>query len=111
MVLQNDINNKKNGTNVDIFNFFSNGMKIDKEYTYKLASHYVENEVVVDYEDYLHNHEIITCKSAIVLSEVEFNLSVKKKHLALADIAQRYMENGTDWRIYNVWKELKSLSL
>lgn len=111
MVLQNDINNKKNGTNVDIFDFFRNGMKIDKEYTYKLASHYVENEVVVDYEDYQHNHEVIDCKSAIVLSEVEFNLSVKKKHLALADIAQRYMENGTDWRIYNVWKELKRLSL
>lgn len=107
LILQNDINNKKNGTNVDPFDFFNNRMHIDKEYTYKLASHYVDDEVVVNYEDYLGNMETIRCRSAIVLTEVEFTLNVKRLHIALADIAKRYAQNGTDWRIYNVWKDLE----
>lgn len=107
LILQNDINNKKNGTNVDPFDFFNDHMKIEKENTYKLASHYIDDEIVVDSTDYEGNTETVVCRSAVVLTEVEFTLSVMKKHIALADIARRYMENGTDWRIYNVWKELE----
>jgi hypothetical protein len=82
-------------------------MHIDKENTYKLASHYIDDEVVVNYEDYLGNWETIRCRSAIVLTEVEFTLNVKRLHIALADIAKRYAQNGTDWRIYNIWKDLE----
>jgi hypothetical protein len=108
--LQNDINNRLSGENVDIFDFFNDGMCIDKENTFKLASKYVDDDIEVNYTDYNGNTEFIRCRSALVLVPVEFNLNVKRLHLSLADIAQRYAQNGTDWRIYNVWRELRKLN-
>ena len=111
MVLQNDLNNIRNGEKTDVFDFFNDHMCIEKENTFKLASKYVDDEVEVNYTDYLGNTEFIKCKSAIVLVPVEFNLNVKRLHMSLAEVAQRYAQNGTDWRIYNVWKELKKSSI
>ena len=94
-----------------MFDFFNDHMCIEKENTFKLASKYVDDEVEVNYTDYLGNPEFIKCKSSIVLVPVEFNLNVKRLHMSLAEVAQRYAQNGTDWRIYNIWKELKKSSI
>lgn len=74
---QNDYNNAMNGTNIDIFDFFKDDMKIDKEHSNKLASSYVDEEIIVDY-----NGERLVCPSAVVLKEIEFNMGIAATHEA-----------------------------
>lgn len=113
LVLQCEYNNKKNGTNLSPFEFFSkDGMLIDEEHSEKLCSIYVNDEIIVDYKDRDGNIEKIYCPSSVVLEPIPFKMSMGKVHKELFEIAvERYMQNSTERKVYDIWKELKKSNI
>lgn len=108
--LQNRFNNQKNHSNVDIFDFFSKTMKIDKEHSEKLCSLYVDDYCRVSPTDCDGNTETIEIPSCLVLEPIEFNMTVAGSHYNLMIAAQRLARNTQDRRVYDCWRELKKLS-
>lgn len=112
LVLQNEYNNKIKNENKDPFDFFSDGMLIDKEHSEKLASSYVDESIMVDYNDYLGNTETIYCPSSVVLFPIEFRMSLNKSHKNLLELAvKRYAQNTNERKIYDIWRELKKSNI
>lgn len=92
--------------NGDIFNFFKNGMYIDKEHTLKLTSKYVDEVVVINYSDYLGNVETIFCPSSIVLEPTDFTMGMTDEHYEFAMTMQSMYNNTLDEEFRNLWKRL-----
>lgn len=113
LVLQCEDNNKKNGTNISPFEFFNKeGMLIDEEHSEKLCSLYVEDEIIVSKKDRDGNIEEIYCPSAIVLEPIPFKMTMGKVHKELFEIAvERYMQNSTERKVYDIWKSLKKSNI
>lgn len=86
----------------DIFDFFDDEMKIDKEHSNKLCSKYLELDDVIKYypdlkieiEDYQGNKCNMNLSSCLVLEEVEFNMGIKDTHIVLYKIVQNYRKNN-----------------
>ena len=69
------------GNGMDIFDFFSDGMHIDKNHSMKLSSTYVDEEHELDYADFNDNIEHIVCPSAVVLNPTEFTMGLAQAHI------------------------------
>ena len=92
------------GTKVDddldnFFNFFRDGMKIDKEHGNKLTSKYINDyngretvEVVVS--DYLGNYEKIKLEPCILLRPTEFNMGVTNNYVRFYKMIQNMYNNA-----------------
>lgn len=108
VVEQCEFNNRRDGTSIDVFDFFNNGMYIDKQHSHKLSSRYIDTNCGIDSTDgYL---EIPSC---LVLEPTDFTMKMANSwinpHLSLMIAGQRFINNNTvERKIYDLWKELKS---
>lgn len=88
--------------NVDeLFEFFRDGLKVDKEHSGKLSSTYVEsydgfNSTYVVASDYNKNEEVIKLESAVLLKPVEFNLGLSDIHVRFYMMIQNAYNNAPD---------------
>lgn len=83
----------------DIFDYFTNGMTIDKNHSHKLASVYVddydgEKYRVIEFTDYDNRKEKIILSSAIVLEPTEFTLGVDPDHIDFFETLQMFYRNA-----------------
>jgi hypothetical protein len=104
IVLQNEYNNEVNGTNVDVFDFFSDKMYIDENHSEKLCSKYIDEYCIVNY-----NGEMLEIPSCIVLEPIAFKMGLGLKHKDLLTAIKRYMRNTNDWSVYDIWRKAQKL--
>lgn len=103
LLKMNDYNNEINGTNVDPFDFFTDGMYIDENHSEKLASKYIETPVVVDY-----NGEKLDIPSCLVLEPVGYKMGLGKRHKSLMLAIHRHMRNTKDGSVYDIWRRIQN---
>lgn len=104
---QVEYNNKKNNTDIDIFEFFKDGMLIDKEHSNKLCSKYIDIPLKLKSP----SEEIIEIPSCIVLEPIEFRMKMSESHKDLMLSVQRYIQNvKCDRSVYDLWRSLKKLN-
>lgn len=86
--------------NVDkVFDYFKDGLKIDKEHSKKLSSKYISDYdgadiIEVTAFDYLNNPEIIKLESAVLLKPIEFNMGLSETHIKFYMTVQKAYENA-----------------
>lgn len=86
--------------NIDeVFDYFKDGLKVDKEHSKKLSSKYVSDydgkEVIeVTAFDYNNKPEIIKLESAILLRPIEFNMGLSETHTKFYMTIQKAYENA-----------------
>lgn len=102
---QCDYNNKKNSTKIDYFDFFSDGMYIDKKHSCKLASRYIDVPCRIKSPD-----GEIYIPSCVVLEPVDFTMSMSNPHKTLMIASQRFINNTRDRQVYDLWRSLKKLA-
>lgn len=107
VVIQNDFNNKTRNENVDVFDFFSDKMVIDKEHSEKMCSYYNDDYVRCKSTDYLGNVEEVEIPSCIVLKEIPFNMSLGRKHRELLMAVKREMHNASSRKVYDIWRKIQ----
>ena len=83
----------------DIFEYFSDGMTIDKKVSGKLASKYVDDYdgelyKVIEFKDYFGDTEEIILSSAIVLEPVEFRMGIDPDHVDFFETLQMFYKNA-----------------
>lgn len=81
-----------------IFDYFSDGLVIDKEHSKKLASKYIDkygdsDTIIVDYKDYKGNTEKIKLESAVVLEPIEFHMGLSPLHINFYESIQSIYNN------------------
>ena len=81
-----------------IFEYFQDGLVIDKKHSKKLASKYIDSydgydEIIVDYKDYMGNTERITLESAVVLEPIEFRMGISPLHQNFYETIQSIYNN------------------
>lgn len=81
-----------------IFEYFQDGLVIDKKHSKKLASKYIDDydgydEIIVDYKDYTGRTERITLESAVVLEPIEFRMGVSPLHKNFYETIQSVYNN------------------
>lgn len=108
--VQNYFNNKTGNEKIDIFDFFSDTMTIDENYSEKLCSFYVDEHIGFTSTDYLGNMQDIEIPSCIVLKSIPFKMSLSSKHKSLMVATQRAAQNSSNRKVYDVWRELRKLS-
>lgn len=88
--------------NIDkVFDFFKDGLKIDKQHSKKLSSTYISDYYGADsiylyYKDRDGNTERIKLESAIVLKEVEFNMGLSDAHIRFYLTVQNLYQNSPE---------------
>lgn len=88
--------------NIDkVFDFFKDGLKIDKQHSKKLSSTYISDYYGADsiylyYKDRDGNAERIKLESAIVLKEVEFNMGLSDAHIRFYLTVQNLYQNSPE---------------
>ena len=86
--------------NIDkLFEYFKDGLKIDKEHSNKLSSTYIsdydgEKSINVWYCDYNLVPERITLESAVVLKPIEFNMGLSDAHIRFYKTIQNAYNNA-----------------
>lgn len=83
-----------------LFNYFKDGLKIDKEHSKKLSSTYIpkgyydgKDSIDIWYSDYNNNIEKITLESAVVLKPIEFNMGISDIHVRFYKTIQNIYNN------------------
>lgn len=89
----------------DYFDFFKDGMKIDKEHSKKLRSIYIDTPIDVIATDYEGRTASVHVPSCVVLEEVDFTMSLAKAHNDLWIAVERYYKNSTNQSIADMWRE------
>lgn len=97
LVCQCKANNFVNGTNIDPFDFFKDGMVVSSQYTRKMESVRIDDEFIVDYKDYTGNTETIESKSSLVLLPTDFTLGITDEHIDFFKTIQA-MEENVKWQ-------------
>ena len=88
----------------DVFDFFQDGMHIDKEHAKKLGSKYIDTPVRVNSKN-----EVLEIPSCLVLEPIDFTMGMASFHKTLMIAAQRLIENTkVNRRVYDAWRQLKS---
>lgn len=88
----------------DVFDFFQDGMHIDKEHARKLGSKYIDTPVRVNSKT-----ETLEIPSCIVLEPIDFTMGMASAHKTLMIATQRFIENvKVERRVYDAWRQLKS---
>lgn len=109
IVLQNEYNNRTRNENVDVFDFFTNKMVIDKEHSEKLCSLYIEKPVRFTSTDRDGNVEELEIPSCIVLKEIPFKMSLGSKHFKLLTAIKRETDNTGGKAVYDIWRKVQKL--
>ena len=92
--------------NCDIFDYFTDGMYIDKEHCNKLSSKYVDEEFIVNYTDCDGNSETIRCPSAVVLEDTDFTMGVSSLRTDFINTVQAIYNNSGNDFLEELWKRL-----
>lgn len=108
--VQNYFNNKTSNEEKDIFDFFSDKMIIDKEYSEKLCSFYVDEYVRFTSTDYQGNIQEIEIPSCIVLRKIPFKMTLSPIHKSLMIAVQREQRNTSNRKVYDIWRKLRKLN-
>lgn len=101
----------ENGYQGTVFDFFTNGMVIDKEHSKKLAPKYIPNYdgekyFIVNYKDYLGNEETIKLESGIVLEEIEFKMGLAPATINFYQSLQSLYRNTNNHEICKIVEEI-----
>ena len=71
VVEQCEFNNRRDGTSIDVFDFFNNGMYIDKQHSHKLSSRYIDSNCgMIPLTGYLKS------PSCLVLEPTDFTMKM-----------------------------------
>lgn len=89
----------------DIFEFFQDGMYIDKEHSRKLGSRYIDTPVIVNYK----NGKLFI-PSCLVLEPIDFTMGMAHFHKTLMIATQRFINNTRNRKVYDAWRQLQKLS-
>ena len=108
--VQNYFNNKVANEETDIFDFFSDEMVIEKEYSEKLCSFYVDEYVRFTSTDYQGNIQEIEIPSCIVLRKIPFKMTLSPIHKSLMIAVQREQRNTSNRKVYDIWRKLRKLN-
>lgn len=95
---------KKKKIGGDIFDYFDDGLRIEKEYSKKYSSKYIEIDKIIEVipllrievEDYKGNKCMMPVSSCAVLEPIEFNMSLKDEHIMLYRTLQSFIKNHPD---------------